>query len=285
MKFLPILYLLLVGGSSCQSRQAESPQEGVMKLAAPAQPEQDALQETEPVAVPIEPTQTVPVSTNRKIIRNATLRFRVDNLSESGKRINALVKQSGSLISSSEDTRSEGQIQTTLTVRVSAEKLDSFVETMLKESIYTDIKTITAEDITRQYVDTEARIRSKKATEEKYLQILKQAKNVKEVLEVEAQLRQMREEIEVQEAELREMKNNVALSTVNATYYQEIENSRNPEAPFYVQIIHNLRDGFGVVGDFLVGIFYFLPLLLVTVLPVWLVVRWWRRRKQLKIKP
>jgi hypothetical protein len=81
------------------------------------------------------------------------------------------------------------------------------------------------------------------------------------------------------------MKNNVALSTVNATYYQQVDSTQNPEAPFYAQILINFRDGFRMVGDFLVGIFYFLPLLLVTVLPIWVGIRWWRRKKKSKINP
>jgi len=44
---------------------------------------------------------------------------------------------------------------------------------------------VTAEDVTKQFVDTEARIRNPKATEEKYLQLLKQARNVQDVLAVE----------------------------------------------------------------------------------------------------
>lgn len=281
MKSLFTLAVLISFTSSCQSgenqtKHYEAAAPLAMTEAKMAQPEEDQAT----AGNPEETTVLPPATTNRKIIRNASLRFRVDDLAASGKRINGLVKQVGGIITSSEDTRSEGQIQTMLTVRVPADKLDAFVDMILKESIYTDTKTITAEDITRRFVDTEARIRSKKATEEKYLQLLKQAKNVQDVLEVEGQLRQMREEIEVQEALLREMKNDVAMSTVNASYYQEVEGATNPESPFYVQIVRNLRDGFGMVGDFLVGIFYFLPLLLVITVPGWFLVRWWRRRKR-----
>ena len=278
MKSLFTLVVLSILSSSCQSgenqaKRYEAAAPLAMTEAKMAQPEEDQA-----AGSPEETATLPPATANRKIIRNANLRFRVDNLAASGKRINALVKQVGGITTSSEDTRSEGQIQTMLTVRVPADKLDAFVDMILKESIYTDTKTITAEDITRRFVDTEARIRSKKATEEKYLQLLKQAKNVQDVLEVEGQLRQMREEIEVQEALLREMKNDVAMSTVNASYYQEVEGATNPESPFYVQIVRNLRDGFGMVGDFLVGIFYFLPLLLVITVPGWFLIRWWRRR-------
>ena len=128
-------------------------------------------------------------------------------------------------------------------------------------------------------MDVEARIRSKKAVEEIYLKLLKQARSVADVLKVEEQLGQIREEREVQEAELRQLKDEVALSTINLTYYQQTEVALRPEEPFYTQIGHNLTDGFRLMGDVFVGLFYFLPIGLVGAGVVWLVALWRRQRR------
>ena len=273
-------WLLLAACSSkpelSDTTEAGRPEQALRKLANPEQdvPAPAGEPDAEPPTPPAEPT-------NRKIIRNAQLRIRVSDFAASGRAIEQAVGQVGGQIANSNETRTDNTIENALAVRVPVARLDAFLTLVLKESIYQDSKTITVEDVTRRYVDVEARIRSKKATEETYLRLLRQARSVEDVLKVEEQLAQIREEREVQEAELRQLKNEVALSTVNLTYYQQTEAALRPEEPFYRQIAHNLADGFRLVGDVLVGVFYFLPLGLIAALVIWLVTRWRRRRRNL----
>lgn len=269
------LSLLVLAG--CQSEQADT---SAARFAPPeiaAEPEAMPSPSLDP---PVPPSPTAPAPPiPRQIIRNATLRFRVRDFVESTARIERAVAQVGGLIASSTETKREAQLQNDVIVRVPAARLDTFLVLVLRESIYTETKSITAEDVTKRYVDTEARIRSKKATEEKYLQLLKQATSVKDVLEVEQQLAQMREDIEAQEAVFRELKNDIAQSTVTLTYYEQTEASLNPEEPFYVRIGQNLADGLGLLSSAFIGFFYVLPLLLVLVGLGWVVVRWRRGRR------
>ncbi|GAB3504845.1 hypothetical protein GCM10027341_35720 [Spirosoma knui] len=274
-----VCFAVLLAITSCQSRHDSAdlakPEMALMKSPAP---EQDALQEEsdEPAN-----SQTQPIATaNRKIIRNAQLRIRVSDFAQSGRAIEQAVQQVSGQITNANETKSSTTIENALTVRVPASRLDAFLGLVLKESIFTDIKTVTAEDVTRQYVDVEARIRSKKAVEETYLQLLKKARTVEDVLKIEEQLGQIREEREVQEAELRQLKEDVALSTVNLTYYQESKAALRPEEPFYAQIANNLADGFRLLGNVLVGVFYLLPLGLVVAAGAWLVSRWRRNRRK-----
>ena len=283
MKTYLIFGFLTWLGTSCQSEQREA-SDAVSSEMAPASArfappegttEAEALPTLSPPTSPTVPAPPVP----RKIIRNAALRFRVRDFRESTARIERAVAQVGGLIASSTESKGDAQLQNDVIVRVPAARLDTFLVLVLRESIYTETKSITAEDVTKRYVDTEARIRSKKATEDTYLQLLKQAKSVKDVLEVEQQLAQMREEIEAQEAVFRELKNDIAQSTVTLTYYEQTETSLNPEEPFYVRIGRNFADGFGLLANAFVGFFYVLPLLAVLAGLVWLVVQWRRGRR------
>lgn len=291
-KFLFVLGLFASALMSCQDKQRAAdetaPKQGGSASDAKYETMADPSQAAEPPATPEAPVQppapgdpTGPKgAVQRKIIRNATVRFRVRDFQKSGQRIETAVKRVGGLIVSTNESKQDAALQNDLTIRVPAARLDTFLAVILTESIFTESKSITAEDITRRYADVEARIRSKKATEEKYLQLLKQAKNVKDVLEVEQQLAQMREDIEAQEAVFREIKNDVAQSTIQLTYYQQTEASLNPDVPFYVKIYNNLRDGLGLIGSVFLGLFYFLPLLILLGLFGWLIVRWRRGRKE-----
>ncbi|MCY7359217.1 MAG: DUF4349 domain-containing protein [Rudanella sp.] len=272
--------LLLIAGlilMGCQAKNSNEPSN------------EQAIGEADLMHLPPPPTQkgvdapelpetpAPPPATNRKLVRNATLRFRVEKLTESEGRISKMAGQFGGMITNSEENRTGGLSEMSMTVRVPAARLDPFLVTLMKESIYTDTKTITAEDITRQYADTDARIRAKKATETRYLQLLQRARNVQEVMAVEAQLGQMREDIESQEAVLRTLKNDVALSTVTIAMYERGETATEPNAPFYVRAAQNFRDGFDFLGQFVVGAFYFVPLLLI-IGAVWWGIRQWRNR-------
>ena len=280
-KFL--LIILFLAGLGCQSKKAQtsgeegmSPNASLMKLTSP---DQDAGSPTEAEPAPPSPGQpSATPATNRQIIRNAQVRMRVSDFATSGRAVEQAVRQLGGQITSSNETKTDNSIENALMIRVPSARLDALLTAILKESIYTDTKTITADDVTRQYVDVEARIRSKKTVEETYLRLLKQARNVGDVLKVEEQLAQIREEREVQEAELRQLKDEVALSTLNLTYYQQTEAALRPEEPFYAQIWHNLTDGFRLIGDVLVGVFYFVPLGLVIAALFWLIRRWRRQR-------
>jgi hypothetical protein len=284
-KFLILALSLLI--TACQSGSDQSRSEASeaapnslppAAMMARMAPEQDA--EPKPDEQVPEASISPGAPTTRKIIRNAQLRIRVSDFVASGRAIDQAVRQVNGQIANSNETKVDNAIENALTVRVPVAQLDAFLTLVLKESIFTDTKMITTDDVTRRYVDVEARIRSKKVVEETYLRLLKQARNVGDVLKIEQQLGQIREEREVQEAELRQLKNEIALSTVNLTYYQQTEAALRPEEPLYAQIGHNFRDGFRLLADVFVGVFYLLPLGLLAVGVIWLLMRWRRSRQK-----
>ena len=248
-------------------------------LKAPSPEQDNSLPDQE--QPPESPKTTVQptLSVTRQLIRNAQVRIRVTDFTASGRSIEQAVRQAGGQIASSNETKTVNSLENALTIRVPAARFDALLALILNESIFTDTKTITTEDVTRRYVDVEARIRSKKVVEETYLKLLKQARSVADVLKVEEQLGQIREEREVQEAELRQLKDEVSLSTVNLTYYQQTEMALRPEEPFYAQIGHNLTDGFRLMGNVFVGLFYFLPIGVIGAAVTWLFLRWRRQRR------
>ena len=74
--------------------------------------------------------------------------------------------------------------------------------------------------MTEEFVDLKARLKAKKELEDRYLQLLEQAKNVKEMLEIERELSNIREEIEAKEGRLQYLQNKVTLSTIYINFYK-----------------------------------------------------------------
>lgn len=249
--------------------------------ASAAQPEGMDKAMPTPQVEPIRPIDPARVTdkVQQMIIRNANIRFRVDDFKASGKNIEATIKQLGGLLMSSNETKSYGNIENNLTIRVPAVRFDTLVNTLLKESIFTDSKNITAEDVTADFIDTEARMKAKKAVEQRYIDLLKQARNVEEIIKVEEQLRVIREEAEVQEGHLKYLKDQVSYSTINLAYYQVTDVATSPEAPFYKKIWDNFTEGSQSLLTVFYSLFFFIPFLPIVYGVYWLVRRWRRNRK------
>ncbi len=244
---------------------------------APMEPSM-SVQKAPPPPAPQENTQTTN-RTQKKIIHTADIRFKVEDLRKAESAIKVRVQAMGGYISNSNQNRQSGNLENSWTVRIPAEKFDAFLGDVEKESIYTDSKNISAEDVTAEYVDNELRIKSKQKVFERYLELLKQAKNVQEIMAVEEQIRVIREEIESKEGRQKYLNDQVAFSTITVSFYQETEASFAPDQPFYVKIWKSFTSGWDSLFEVIIGLFSLIPFVLVVGGIVYLITKWWRKRK------
>lgn len=87
-----------------------------------------------------------------------------------------------------------------------------------------------SEDVTEQIVDIEARLRTMKAQEETYRQLLGQAKTVGQVIEVQDRLSALRADIESLEARSAKLKELSSLSTIHLTLIQRPSSERSSQS-------------------------------------------------------
>jgi Domain of unknown function (DUF4349) len=226
------------------------------------------------------PNQSASANTQKKIIHTADIRFKVEDLKKAESAIKARVKAMGGYISNENQNRQSGNLENSWTVRIPAEKFDAFLGDVEKESIYVDSKNVAAEDVTAEYVDNELRIKSKQKVFERYLELLKQAKNVQEIMAVEEQIRVIREEIEAKEGRQKYLNDQVSFSTITVSFYQETETSSAPEQPFYVKIWKNFVEGWVAFFNMIIGLFYLIPYILLLSGLFYLIRKWWRKRKE-----
>lgn len=108
------------------------------------------------------------------------------------------------------------------TVRIPKKNFDEFLNKMSTISNILQ-KQISGEDITSQYIDTEARLTTLKVREERVLELLKKAAKLEDMLQLEKELSTIRYEIETLTGSLKKMDNLVELTTV---YIEVIEVSQ-----------------------------------------------------------
>lgn len=239
--------------------------------------------------VKAEQTQNEPAATERKIIRNADLQLEADAPPEVQQKIAQIVESKGGFVI--ESTQSSSNTATTrdavtMTVRVPAAKFEESLGEIRQTASRVIVETVKGEDVTEEFIDIEARLKSQKALEAQFLEIMKQAKSVEDALDVQRQLADVRGEIEKVEGRKKFLENQASLSTIKIRLQTPAVFSANSEGFFY-RLRQSVSGGFDFAVSFILALVSFvigaLPFVLLIVLPLLLVIRYlwrkWRRRK------
>jgi hypothetical protein len=163
---------------------------------------------------------------DRKIIRRAQVALEVvrGNVRRAADEAMNLIKASFGYVESSSIAQSDqtGREITSfyMVARVPQENLDKTIEAVSALGKPTRQDT-SAQDITDQYVDLDARLRNKENEETRLLQIMGQAKSVGELLQVEGELTRVRGDIESMRAQIMRYDKSVAMSSLSLTISEE----------------------------------------------------------------
>lgn len=121
-----------------------------------------------------------------------------------------------------------------------------------------DRKEIAVRDVTEEFLDIQARLKTKKALEVRYLTLLDKANSVADVLAVEKQIGELRADIEFIEGRLNFLKSRVSFSTLTLTFYQ----TTTRETQFGREFVGGLASGWKNLLWFLVALVNLWPFLL-----------------------
>lgn len=156
----------------------------------------------------------------RKIIKSSQLSLETAKFNDVINSLEDMVKSYGGYIASSsidaEGINNNYQCLrfASYKINVPSDKLDDFLNESSKLATVRN-KSTSAEDITAQYYDNESRLKSLQIQEERYLEILKTATEVKDIIEIENALTDVRYEIENLTTCLNKISNLVDMATVN----------------------------------------------------------------------
>ena len=157
-----------------------------------------------------------------------------------------------------------------LTIRIPADKLDSFVAQVKGVSNVISYNE-SQEDVTLTYVSTESRIKALETEQARLLELLAQAENMSDLLEIEARLTDVRYELESVTSQLLVLANKVDYATVRLYISQVKEYTEVEEQTVWQRITTgfkgNLKDlGEGAVNFFVWVVTYSPQLVLAVVL-------------------
>jgi hypothetical protein len=262
------------GGAQTASSSAQPISEDGARQTTPNSPPADASQ-----------TQTQPVPVERKIIRDATLTLEVDEPVKAAERINSIAESRGGFVVSSESRHESGARGKpyeifTVQLRVPAAQFDAALKDIRATAGEIKAEKVSGKDVTEEYIDLEARLRTQQALEAQLLDIMKSAHAVSDAISVQRELTNVRTEIERIEGRKRFIENQSSLSTITVTL--------QPPAPLVATtgFFHSVREALGDGVDIAAAIVLFMiraalaliPVFLFLVLPAYFIVRFLLRR-------
>ncbi|HEX8680433.1 MAG TPA: DUF4349 domain-containing protein, partial [Chthoniobacterales bacterium] len=223
------------GGAAPRLRKAEPQKSSAADIAesAPVAPEPASappeLSEEAPAqrgqasaysldAEPSPSASAVAADPNRKLIRNAQVELEVIKFDDAVQGIAAFAAEDrGFVATSSSERQANGKLRGEMVVKVLPERLDAF---LLKLRGLGDVEnqTLGTEDVSKQYFDTDSRLKNARVMEQRLVELLKTSTTkVADLLQVEKELGRVREEIERMQGELKYMDAQVAFATVTIT--------------------------------------------------------------------
>ena len=250
-----------------QGRLAPSSFPGAFDIVNPLRSEKGAFSVPEDASSPPSPSLT-----DKKIIKNGSLTLVVDAADVAVSAVTKLAQEKEGFVESLHLTDKEnGGKQAFMTLRIPVARFSETMEALKALANLVEDEQVSGQDVTEQFIDLEARLGNLKATEAQFLETLKRAFTIKDILEVQDRLSQVRGDIESLEGQLKYLANQTDLATIHVTLSEEptVTLSLRDFRPITIlkTSVNALLQGLIVVFNLLVQfIIVWIPLILVGVI-------------------
>ncbi|HEY2124738.1 MAG TPA: DUF4349 domain-containing protein, partial [Chthoniobacterales bacterium] len=156
------------------------------------------------VPAPEATAATAGVLANRKLVRNAQVELEVAKFDEALQKITVFASEDrGYIATTNSEKQANGKLRGQIIVKVLPENLDRFLG-KLRGLGELKNQSISTEDVTKAYFDTESHVKNAKVMEQRLIEILKKkSEDVNDLLQVEKELGRVREQIEQMQGELK----------------------------------------------------------------------------------
>lgn len=231
---------------------------------------------------------------DRKIIRNADITIEVPSTTNAQHEVTSIAESHGGFVVTSEAKQRESNdpaqrtLDIKLVVRVPSNQFGRAFDEIKKLAGNTPSEQVTSQDVTEDFIDLEARIKTQKALEVQFLEIMRGANKIADALEVQRQIADVRTEIEKLEGRKRFLENRSSLSTINVNIQTPKPVIAVTESGFRQSLREAVSDSVSLASDMVLFFARFVimmvPVSLFVFLPSGLVIRYMvRRAKRMRL--
>lgn len=225
-----------------------------------------------------------PEPITKKNIKTGGISFQSEDVSADYRKITALLPSYEAYIENENQSKSDQRISYDLTIRVPTQKFDSLVTAVSALAWRLDNKYANVQDVTERYYDLQTRIKNKQALEQRYLELLSRANELKDMLEIERQLNEVRTEIESLQGQFNYLSRQVSLSTLQLSFYEVLPYTYEDtqRRGFGARVLSALSNGWQGLQWFVLGMLTLWPFFVMAAGGILLFVsirNRWRKRK------
>ena len=262
-KLLALLLVLVMTASVLAGCGASSSyKDAVVEEAAPMEPMKDMAAGGVMMQSNGMGSTTQEMPTGQKLIRRVNIDAETEDLDALLVQLQAQISASNGYIESQDLYNGSSYSNyrnrnANLTIRIPADKLDGFV-VQLKDASNVVNYSESQEDVTLTYVSTESRIKALETEQERLLELLSQAENMSDLLEIEARLTDVRYELERVTSQLLVLANKVDYATINLYISQVKEYTEVDEQTVWQRISNGFKENLKDIGEGAVDFFVWL---------------------------
>jgi hypothetical protein len=201
---------------------------------------------------------------DKKIIKNGSVVVEVKDYNKFNATLRATVKKLGGYIANEEQSQSDYKIENAVVIKVPVDQFEEGISDLTAAADKIMQRKINSQDVTTEIVDTKSRMEARKKVRDRYIELLKQAKNMSEVLQVQNEINNTQVEVEGAAGRIAYLGHSSAYSTININFYQVL----NQSAGEYNEPSYGSR----ILTSFSGGVHWFAELfiIIVSLWPLWL---------------
>jgi hypothetical protein len=224
------------------------------------------------------PGYAADLETDQKIIRTGSVNLEVKNISATLDPLKQIaISHEGYVGSMSVNTQYGDRLYAYLTLRVPAAEFDATLSDM-KALGTLKSQSLSADDVTEEYVDLKAQRTALANQLVQYNRIMEQAENVSEILEVQVQIERVQVELDRIDGRLKYLDNRVDYGTITVTLMEPEPVGGGDEFSFVSVLNEGIQGFLAVTAGLIVILISIIPLIILAIV-LYLIYRWWRKRK------
>ncbi len=276
MKLLFKLFIIVFLITSCNPKAAESASTDFEASTLPNLEVSETSQDLDK----IEKTEVI----KKKIIKDGRLGIDVKDLQKTKSGIDTLVRNIGGYYDKENLINNDYVTEYDLKIRIPADKFEILISKIEKGENIVSYKEIDARDVTDQFIDLETRLTNKQKYMTRYQELLKSAKSIKDILDLQEKIRVLEEEIESTTGRLKYMNDLVNYSTLELNISQKKDFKYTPEqrGNTVEKVKQSIIGGWYAFVDFLLFLLYNWAFLIIIAVAVYFWIKYRRKRKHKK---
>ena len=173
-------------------------------------------------SLPMLSSQNDAHQTEKKLIKTGNINLEIENLSESILKVEEWISSYGGYISNSSNSEKNAWFN----IKIPSSKFDDAMNSACSLGKVLNHSENT-EDVSEQYYDLESRLQNKKTMKSKLEGYLSNAKDIKDLLEIERELNSVISDIDSMEGRLKRLSNQVEYSTITINLQLPSNHSEN----------------------------------------------------------